>query len=189
MRIVGGKYRGRSIVSPKTENIRPTKDRTRESIFNILEHSYSEHLEDGRVLELFAGTGAVGIEALSRGCEFVLFVEQSIEGRGLLRQNTDNLSLHGCTKIFKRDATKLGPLSKFEPFTILFADPPYGQGLGEKAIKSAVDNGWMVDQALVILEEHVDIEPDLDDRFTQIDKRPFGETNIWFYSYSAKSQG
>jgi 16S rRNA (guanine966-N2)-methyltransferase len=187
MRIVGGKYRGRSIVSPKTENIRPTKDRTRESIFNILEHSHSEHLEDGRMLELFAGTGAVGIEALSRGCEFVLFVEQSIEGRGLLRQNTDNLSLHGCTKIFKRDATKLGPLSKFEPFTMLFADPPSAQGLGEKAIKSAVDNGWMVDQALVILEEHSDIEPDLDDRFTQIDKRPFGETNIWFYSYSAKS--
>lgn len=187
MRIVGGKYRGRSIVSPKTENIRPTKDRTRESIFNILEHSYSELLEDGRMLELFAGTGAVGIEALSRGCAFVLFVEQSIEGRGLLRQNTDNLSLQGCTKIFKRDATKLGPLSKFEPFTILFADPPYGQGLGEKAIKSAVENGWMDDQALVILEEHSDIEPNLDDRFTQIDKRPFGETNIWFYSYSASS--
>ena len=157
MRIVGGKYRGRSIASPKTDKIRPTKDRTRESLFNILEHSYSDLLEDGRMLELFAGTGAVGIEALSRGCEFVLFVEQSIEGRGLLRQNTDNLSLHGCTKIFKRDATKLGPISKFEQFTILFADPPYGLGLGEKAILSAVDNGWMVDQALVILEERSDV--------------------------------
>lgn len=187
MRIVGGKYRGRSIASPKTDNIRPTKDRTRESIFNILEHSYSDMLDDGRMLELFAGTGAVGIEALSRGCEFVLFVEQSIEGRGLLRQNTDNLSLHGCTKIFKRDATKLGPISKFEPFTILFADPPYGLGLGEQAIKSAVDNGWLVDHALVILEEHSDIEPDLDERFTQLDRRPFGETNIWFYNYSAVS--
>lgn len=187
MRIVGGKYRGRSIASPKTDKIRPTKDRTRESLFNILEHSYSDLLEDGRMLELFAGTGAVGIEALSRGCEFVLFVEQSIEGRGLLRQNTDNLSLHGCTKIFKRDATKLGPLSKFEQFTILFADPPYGLGLGEKAILSAVDNGWMIDQALVILEERSDVEPVLDARFTQLDKRPFGDTNIWFYSFSASS--
>lgn len=187
MRIVGGKYRGRSIASPKTDKIRPTKDRTRESLFNILEHSYSDLLEDGRMLELFAGTGAVGIEALSRGCEFVLFVEQSIEGRGLLRQNTDNLSLHGCTKIFKRDATKLGPISKFEQFTILFADPPYGLGLGEKAILSAVDNGWMVDQALVILEERSGVEPVLDARFTQLDKRPFGDTNIWFYSFSASS--
>ena len=187
MRIVGGKYRGRSIASPKTDKIRPTKDRTRESLFNILEHSYSDLLEDGRMLELFAGTGAVGIEALSRGCEFVLFVEQSIEGRGLLRQNTDNLSLHGCTKIFKRDATKLGHISKFEQFTILFADPPYGLGLGEKAILSAVDNGWMVDQALVILEERSDIEPALDARFSQLDKRPFGDTNIWFYSFSASS--
>lgn len=187
MRIVGGKYRGRSIASPKTDKIRPTKDRTRESLFNILEHSYSDLLEDGRMLELFAGTGAVGIEALSRGCEFVLFVEQSIEGRGLLRKNTDNLSLHGCTKIFKRDATKLGPISKFEQFTILFADPPYGLGLGEKAILSAVDNGWMVDQSLVILEERSDVEPVLDARFTQLDKRPFGDTNIWFYSFSASS--
>ncbi len=187
MRIVGGKYRGRSIASPKSDKIRPTKDRTRESLFNILEHSYSELLQEGRMLELFAGTGAVGIEALSRGCDFVLFVEQSIEGRGLLRQNTDNLSLHGCTKIFKRDATKLGPISKFEPFTILFADPPYGLGLGEKAIKSAADNDWLIDQALVILEERSDVEPDLDERFSYLDKRPFGDTNIWFYSYSVDS--
>lgn len=186
MRIVGGKYRGRSIVAPNSDNIRPTKDRARESLFNILEHSHSDNLNEGRLLELFAGTGAVGIEALSRGCLFALFVEDSIEGRGLLRQNIDNLSLQGCTRVFKRDATKLGPAGKVEPFSMLFADPPYGLGLGEKAIKSAADNGWLLDQALVVLEEKGSIEPQLDMRFELLDKRHFGDTNMWFYNFSAK---
>lgn len=183
MRIVGGKYRGRAIASPKTDTIRPTSDRTRESLFNILNHAYSDHLDGARMLELFAGTGAVGIEALSRGAEFVLFVEKGIEGRGLLRQNIDDFSLHGCTKVFKRDATKLGPRAKFEPFNLLFADPPYKKSMGERAILSAADGDWLADDTLVILEEHKDVEPKLDERFTSLEQRPFGLTNIWLYSF------
>lgn len=183
MRIVGGKYRGRSIASPKSDDIRPTSDRTRESLFNILNHSYSNHLKGARVLELFAGTGAVGLEALSHGADFVLFVEQGIEGRGLLRRNVDDFSLQGCTKIFKRDATKLGPCGKFEPFNLLFADPPYKKALGERAIISAADGGWLLDEALAVLEEHAEIEPELDNRFTFLEKRSFGMTNIWLYSF------
>ncbi|WP_162654073.1 16S rRNA (guanine(966)-N(2))-methyltransferase RsmD [Lentilitoribacter sp. Alg239-R112] len=184
MRIVGGKYKGRPIAAPKSNDIRPTKDRTRESLFNILTHSYSDHLKDGRVLELFAGTGAVGVEALSRGAEFVLFVETSIEGRGLLRQNVDNLALQGCTRVFRRDATKLGPRGTVDKFDILFADPPYSQGLGEKAINTAADHEWLREGALVILEEHSDIEPKLDERFELQDARSFGETRMWFYIYN-----
>ncbi len=184
MRIVGGKYRGRAIAAPKSDNIRPTKDRTRESLFNILEHSYADYLQDGRVLELFAGTGAVGLEALSRGAHSVVFVEDSVEGRGLLRQNIDNLSLQGCSRVFRRDATKLGPCGKFKPFNVLFADPPYGLGMGDKAIKSAIIGGWLVDNALVILEERSDVVPDLGPEFEFQDKRPFGDTNIWIYIYS-----
>lgn len=184
MRIVGGKYKGRAIAAPKSNDIRPTKDRTRESLFNILTHSYSDHLEGGRILELFAGTGAVGVEALSRGAEYVLFVETSIEGRGLLRQNIDNLSLQGCTRVFRRDATKLGPRGTVEKFDILFADPPYARGLGEKAIISAADHDWLNEGAAVILEEHSAIEPKLDDRFKLHDTRSFGEAQMWFYTYN-----
>lgn len=184
MRIVGGKYKGRPIAAPKSNDIRPTKDRTRESLFNILTHSYSDHLENGRVLELFAGTGAVGFEALSRGAKYTLFVETGIEGRGLLRQNIDNLAVQGCTRVFRRDATKLGPRGTIEKFDILFADPPYGQGLGEKAIIAAADHDWLIDDAAVILEEHSDIEPNLDKRFQLQDTRSFGETRMWFYIYN-----
>lgn len=184
MRIVGGKYKGRPIAAPKSNNIRPTKDRTRESLFNILTHSYSNHLQDGRILELFAGTGAVGFEALSRGAKYTLFVETGIEGRGLLRQNIDNLAVQGCTRVFRRDATKLGPCGTIENFDILFADPPYNKGLGEKAIITAADHGWLRDGAVVILEEHSDIEPSLDERFQLQDTRSFGETRMWFYNYN-----
>lgn len=184
MRIVGGKYKGRPIAAPKSKDIRPTKDRTRESLFNILTHSYSDHLDDGRVLELFAGTGAVGVEALSRGAEYVLFVETSIEGRGLLRQNIDNFALQGCTRVFRRDATKLGPRGTIEKFDILFADPPYSMGLGEKAIIATADFDWLNDGAVVILEEHNDVKPNLDGRFKLQDSRSFGETMMWFYIYN-----
>ncbi len=131
MRIVGGEFRGRSLATPKTNDIRPTIDRTRESLFNIIGHVYPQALDGGRVIDLFAGTGAVGLEALSRGCKSALFVENGVEGRGLLWENIDSLGLHGRARILRRDATKLGTANNIEPFHFLFADPPYGQGLGE----------------------------------------------------------
>ncbi len=130
MRIVAGKFRGRAIAAPATSSIRPTADRTRESVFNILASRGS--LDGARVIDLFAGTGALGLEAMSRGASFVLFVEESAEGRGLLRTNIETLGLQGASKIFRRDATDLGIPGTMEPFDLAFADPPYGKGPGRK---------------------------------------------------------
>src|SRR5690606_31808732 len=159
MRIVGGEFRGRALAAPKSNDIRPTIDRTRESLFNIIGHVYPEALQQTRVIDLFAGTGAVGLEALSRGCRQALFVENSVEGRSLLWENIDNLALHGRTRILRRDATALGPAGNVEPFHFLFADPPYGKQLGEAAFASAHKGGWLVPGALAILEERADVSP------------------------------
>lgn len=183
MRIVGGEFRGRSLATPKTNAIRPTTDRTRESLFNILAHAYPESLDGTRVLDLFAGTGAVGIEALSRGCRAALFVENSVEGRGLLWENIDALGLHGRARMLRRDATLLGNVSTTEPFNLLFADPPYGKGLGEKALAAAHSGGWLVPDALVVLEERADVEVRLDPVFVPIEDRDFGETRMHIYRY------
>ena len=131
MRIVGGEFRGRPLAVPKSNDIRPTADRTRESLFNILSHAYPECVDGTRILDLFAGTGAVGLEAVSRGCRHALFVENSVEGRALLWENIDALGLHGRTRILRRDATDLGSVGNLEPFDVLFADPPGAAQTGE----------------------------------------------------------
>ncbi len=185
MRIVGGEFRGRGLATPNSNDIRPTTDRTRESLFNILSHSYPETLQGARVLDLFAGTGAVGLEALSRGCRQALFVEMGAEGRGLLRTNIEALGLTGRARVFRRDATDLGLAGTVEPFHFLFADPPYGKGLGEKALASAAAGGWLVPGALAVLEERADVHPVLQDGFDFIDDRLFGDTKMHFYRYRA----
>ena len=123
--------------------MRPTADRLREALFNILMHAYGDPVTGARVLDLFAGTGALGIEAISRGAAYALFVDDGVEARALLRDNTESLGLGGVTRIFRRDATKLGPAHPLEPFTLAFLDPPYGKGLAEKALASARDGGWL----------------------------------------------
>lgn len=153
MRVVGGSLRGRRIVGPQSDALRPTSDRAREALFNILEHSYPGAVEGARVLDLFAGTGALGIEALSRGASFCLFVEEAAGARALIRQNIENFGLAGRTRIFRRDATRLGPIGTMQPFRLIFADPPYGKKLGEKAIVSALAGGWLSDDALIVVEE------------------------------------
>lgn len=183
MRIVGGEFRGRSLATPKSDDIRPTTDRTRESLFNILSHAYPEALDGTRILDLFAGTGAVGIEALSRGCRAALFVENSVEGRSLIWQNIDTFGLHGRAKMLRRDATDLGSHGSMEPFHIVFADPPYAQGLGEKALAAAHSGGWLVPGALAVLEERADIQVVLDPAFVFLEDRGFGETRIHIYRY------
>jgi 16S rRNA (guanine966-N2)-methyltransferase len=184
LRIVGGEFRGRPLAAPKSSDIRPTTDRTRESLFNILSHSHGEVLDGGRVIDCFAGTGAVGLEALSRGSSQALFLETSVEGRGLLRTNIEALGLQGRARIFRRDATDLGPVGNIEPFDFLFADPPYGHGLGEKCLHSAASGGWLVDGALAILEERANIEPDVPSPFMLKDVREFGDTRMHFYRYN-----
>src|SRR5258706_9137786 len=124
MRVVGGRLKGRNLASPSSRDIRPTADRLRESVFNILIHAYDDPIEDARVLDLFAGTGALGIEALSRGAAFTLFVDDGVEARALLRGNVEALGLGGTSKVYRRDATRLGPAHPMEPFSLIFADPP-----------------------------------------------------------------
>jgi 16S rRNA (guanine966-N2)-methyltransferase len=183
MRIVGGEFRGRSLATPKSNDIRPTIDRTRESLFNIISHVYPEALDGTRVIDLFAGTGAVGLEAVSRGCRQALFVENGVEGRGLLWENIDALGLHGRAKILRRDATQLGQPGTMEPFHFLFADPPYGQGLGEKAMSAAHEGGWLAPGALAILEERSDVAISVAPVFHLLESRIFGDTRMEFFRY------
>jgi 16S rRNA (guanine966-N2)-methyltransferase len=153
MRVVGGRLRGRTLAGPKSSGIRPTADRLRESLFNILVHAYDDPITGTRVLDLFAGTGALGIEALSRGASFTLFVDNGAQARALLRENVTALGLGGVTRIFRRDATKLGAAHPVEPFSLAFIDPPYGQALAEAALVSARDGGWLAPEALIVVEE------------------------------------
>ena len=132
MRIIAGRFGSRRIEAPKGMDTRPTLDQTRESMFNVLQGE----AEGARVLDLFAGSGALGLEAVSRGASHCLFIEESAEGRGLIRTNVEAMGLQGRTKIFRRDATRLGEVGTIQPFDLLLADPPYGKGLGEAALPS-----------------------------------------------------
>jgi 16S rRNA (guanine966-N2)-methyltransferase len=137
MRVVGGRLRSRPLTKPKSNAVRPTSDRLREALFNILMHACDDPVTGARVLDLFAGTGALGIESISRGASYALFVDEGVEARALLRTNVESLGLGGVTRIFRRDATRLGPAHPLEPFDLVFLDPPYGKGLAEKALTSA----------------------------------------------------
>ena len=180
MRIVGGEFRGRTLATPRSQAIRPTTDRTREAVFNVLGHRYGDRLEGARVLDLFAGTGALGLEAISRGAAQCLFVEESAEGRGLLRDNIEAFGLQGRTKIFRRDATSLGTVGTIAPFDLLFADPPYGKGLGERALASARAGGWLNPGALCVVEETATASFSAVDGFTVVDERHYGDTIVRF---------
>ena len=137
MRVIGGRFRGRSLAGPKSNAIRPTADRLREALFNILRHAYGDPVGGARVLDLFAGTGALGIEAASHGAAFVLFIDDGAEARALLRENVAAFGLGGVSKVFRRDATKLGPAYPVEPFLLAFLDPPYGKNLAKAARRLA----------------------------------------------------
>lgn len=178
MRIVGGEFRGRPLETPRTDAIRPTTDRTREALFNVLVHAHGERLQGARVLDLFAGTGAFGLEALSRGASHCVFIEESAEGRGLIRTNVENLGLQGRTKIFRRDATKLGEVGTMMPFDILFADPPYGNGLAERAVESAIAGGWLKPGAMVIVEEAASSPFRVPAGLSLLDRRDYGGTTV-----------
>lgn len=180
MRIVGGQLRGRALRGPTSCAIRPTADRLRESLFNILLHRYGDPITGARILDLFAGTGALGFEALSRGAAFVLFVESAAEGRALLRANVEALGLGGVTRIFRRDATQLGSVHPIEPFSVAFVDPPYRQGSAERAVAAAGAGGWLTPGALVVVEEAVDAGFVAPREFTEIERRAYDDTEIIF---------
>jgi 16S rRNA (guanine966-N2)-methyltransferase len=180
MRIVGGAFRGRSLATPRSNSIRPTTDRTREAVFNVLAHRFASRLEGARVLDLFAGTGALGLEALSRGASFSLFVEESAEGRGLIRENVEAFGLQGRTKVFRRDATRLGEVGTMQPFDLLLADPPYGKDFASKALAAARAGGWLRQGALCVVEEATGAPFEAGPDFALLDSRGYGDTIIRF---------
>ena len=180
MRVVGGRLRGRNLAAPASREIRPTADRLRESLFNILVHAYENPVEDARVLDLFAGTGALGIEAISRGAGFALFVDNGAEARALLRNNVEALGLGGVTKVFRRDATELGPAHPVEPFSLVFLDPPYGKGLAEKALASLRDGGWLTKQVLLVVEEAKAAAFTAPEGFVELERRAYDDTEFVF---------
>jgi 16S rRNA (guanine966-N2)-methyltransferase len=184
MRITGGRLGGRQLVAPPDARVRPTSDRTRQAIFNMLWHKdfgIGFALEDAAVADLFAGTGALGIEALSQGARFCLFVDDSAESRALQRENVEALGLGGVTKIWRRDAADLGPINTGAggPFDLVFLDPPYRKGLVPRALASLEEGGWLAAHALIVAES--DAKEDFDTPgFTLLDTRDYGETRVRF---------
>ena len=180
MRIVGGEFRGRGLVSPTSRDVRPSSDRLRETLFDILMHRYGERVTGARVLDLFAGTGALGLEAISRGAAFTLFVEDSVAARGLIRRNIEALGLTGKTRIFRRDATRLGEVGTVSPFDLVFVDPPYGRGLGERALTAAHVGGWLKPDTLCVLEESGKATVGAVDSFIELERRLIGDSQLVF---------
>lgn len=188
MRIVSGEFRGKAIVTPPGDRTRPTSDRARQAIFNILEHAaWSPGLRDTRVIDLFAGSGALGFEALSRGAAFCLFVETDEQARGAIRQNVDAMSLFGRTRVHRRDATDLGqrPGADGPAFELAFLDPPYAKGLGETALAKLAAGGWLAPGAVVMFERGSD-EADFEvEGFTKLDARDYGAARVHFLQYGS----
>ncbi len=183
MRIVSGKFRGKILAAPDGRDTRPTSDRARQAVFNILEHAaFAPPLAEARVIDLFAGSGALGLEALSRGAAFCLFVETDDRARGAIRENIDAMGLFGVSRLHRRDATDLGlrPASAGPAFDLAFLDPPYGQGLAEQCLTALVAGGWLVDDALCVVERGVD-EPSLAlPGFELLDERVYGAARVGF---------
>ena len=184
MRIVGGVHKGRKIMAPEGVQVRPTTDRVRESVFNVLTHG--SFLKDGlgglRVLDLFAGTGALGLEAISRGAAFVCFVENAAASRAAIRKNIEAMHLTGQTKLYRRDATDLTEKpGNIKPFDLVFLDPPYGRELGPLALTSATQYGWVTDTARAILELSSKEDVPTIDGWAQHDTRVYGDTQLSFF--------
>ncbi len=183
MRIIAGRFRGKRLFSPEDQSVRPTPDRVRESLFNILASRLGPNLSGLRVLDLFAGTGALGVEALSRGADYAVFVDNGVEARGAIRQNMEHFGLGGKGKLLRRDATMLGPVENFTPFDLVFCDPPYGKGLGEKALVAAHAGGWIASGATIVLEEKKGLDVALPEQFTPVDQRTYGQTSVHFFEF------
>jgi 16S rRNA (guanine966-N2)-methyltransferase len=186
MRIVGGRLRGKALLTPKDDTVRPTSDQVREAVFNILEHGIEDFEIGGvNVLDMFSGTGALGMEALSRGAAQGVFVDNASASRALIQENILALGLGGTATIFRRSALDLGAAYRKLSFGLVFADPPYGKGLGEQAIAAAIASGWLADGAVIVLEEAADAEVVWPDGCTALDQRKYGKTQIVIARYDA----
>ena len=183
MRIVAGTLKGRAIAAPAGQGTRPTSDRARQAVFNVLEHAgWAEPLEGMRVMDLFAGSGALGFEAISRGAAFALFVETDDEARGAIRENADAYGVMGRTRVHRRSATDLGvrPGSDGEAFDLAFLDPPYRKGLGEQALARLIEGHWLKPGAVVVFERGSD-EPEIETPgYERLDARDYGAARVLF---------
>lgn len=180
MRIVGGRLKGRALKGPSSDAIRPTSDRLRETLFNILAHAYGAPIGGARAIDVFAGTGAMGFEALSRGARAALFVDQSADACAILRANVEALGLAASTRILRRDARKLGQAPPDETYNLAFLDPPYGKNLGPPALAALRDGGWLEMDALIVIEEAAKSAVALPEGFELIEARCFGDTQVIF---------
>ena len=180
MRIISGKFKGTQLKSPQNNLIRPTTDRVRETIFNVLIHQADFTIENARVLDLFAGSGANGLEAMSRGAKYCLFIDSSTSSRALIRTNIEILNLEGLTKIYRRDATRLGIIGNLKPFNLIFLDPPYRKGLGELALISAYNGNWLAPKSLCVLEEDSKSKIDIPSGFKVVKSKICGDSQLMF---------
>jgi 16S rRNA (guanine966-N2)-methyltransferase len=182
MRITGGTLGGRKLATPQDFRVRPTSDKVRQAIFNILRHQgQGFSLEGARVADLFAGTGALGLEAISQGARFCLFVDIAAEARALIHENIEAFELTGVTKLWRRDATKLGAMAPGAggPFDLVFLDPPYRKDLVAPALASLHDGNWLAPNALIVVETAEDEKVDAPG-FVVFDERVYGETRVSF---------
>ena len=187
MRIVSGEFRGKTLVAPPGQATRPTSDRARQAIFNILEHApWSAGVRGARVIDLFAGSGALGIEALSRGAAFCLFVETDEAARGAIRQNVEAMGLFGRTRVHRRDATDLGvrPGADGPAFDLAFLDPPYGKGLGERALERLAAGGWLTPGATVVFERGRGEGDVTADGYEPLDARDYGAARVQILKFN-----
>ncbi len=180
MRIVGGRLKGRLLAAPSSRAVRPTSERLRESIFDILEHRYPGLIGGARVVDLFAGSGALAIEALSRGARFALMVDNGVEARALLRANVEAMGLGGVTRIWRADATRLGSAPAGGPFALAFLDPPYGRGLAGPTLASLVAGAWLEPGGLCVIEEAAKADVAAPEGLALVDERTYGDTRILF---------
>ena len=188
MRIVSGRFRGKALAAPEGQATRPTSDRARQAVFNILEHAaWSPGVRDQRVIDLFAGSGALGFEALSRGAAFCLFVETDEAARGAIRENVEALQLFGQTRVHRRDATDLGqrPGGDGPAFDLAFLDPPYAKGLGETALAKLAAGAWLAPGATVVFERGSDEADFAVAGFEPLDVRKYGAATVHFLKFSS----
>lgn len=185
MRIVSGAWRGRRLATPRSDAIRPTSDRLRESLFNVLTHAYGGALAGAQVLDLFAGTGALGFEALSRGAAYALLVDDGAEAGAVIRANIEILGAEGVTRLFRRDATRLGPAAG--RFSLVFCDPPYGRGLAPLALASAVSGDWLGEGALAVVEETEAAQVEWPAGFVELERRSHGDTALALARYALRT--
>jgi len=188
MRIVAGRHRGRALAAPGDVALRPTADRVREALFNVLVHGLEVELDGATVLDLFAGTGALGLEALSRGAAQAVFVDMAPASLALIRDNVATLGEEERVQVLRRDAARLGaPPAGMRPAALAFLDPPYGENLAPPALAAAAERGWLAPGAICVVETRRDEDFAAPEGFAERDQRSYGGTRLYFLEFSLSS--